>query len=76
MTKRLTRSRDDQMTAGVCAGLSEYIGVDPTIVRLATVALTLLGAGAAIIVYVVAWIIVPLDDGRLSNRGVLPPPLS
>ena len=33
-TKRLFRSRDDRMIAGVCGGLGEYLGIDATIVRL------------------------------------------
>ncbi len=31
--KRLYRSRDNRMIGGVCAGLGEYIGIDPTLVR-------------------------------------------
>ena len=33
--KQLTRSTSNRMIAGVCAGLGEYLGIDPTIVRLA-----------------------------------------
>ncbi len=33
-TKKLTRSKSNRMIAGVCAGLGEYLGIDPTIVRL------------------------------------------
>ena len=32
--KRLTRSSDDRMVAGVCAGIADYFGIDPTLVRL------------------------------------------
>lgn len=56
--KRLYRSRDDQMIAGVCAGLAEYLDVDPVLVRLAMVLFTLAG-GSGIIIYVIAWIIMP-----------------
>ena len=34
--KQLTRSTSNRMIAGVCAGLGEYLGIDPTIVRLLT----------------------------------------
>jgi phage shock protein C len=47
------------MLGGVCGGLAKYLGVDPTLVRLGTVALTLVSGGAGIIAYVAAWIIVP-----------------
>jgi phage shock protein C len=33
-TKKLTRSTSNRMVAGVCAGLGEYLGIDPTVVRL------------------------------------------
>ena len=56
--KRLYRSSDDRMIAGVCAGLAEYMGVDPVLVRLAMVLFTLAG-GSGIIIYVIAWIIMP-----------------
>ncbi len=32
--KRLYRSREDRMIAGVCGGLGEYFNVDPTLIRL------------------------------------------
>ena len=56
--KRLYRSSDDRMIAGVCAGLAEYMNVDPVLVRLAMVLFTLAG-GSGIIIYVIAWIIMP-----------------
>lgn len=58
MTKELRKS-PDKIIAGVCAGLAEYFGVDPTIVRLAFVALALAGGGWMILVYILAWIIMP-----------------
>ena len=58
MTKKLTRSRDRRVIAGVCGGIAEYFNIDPTIVRLITVALCL-GAGSGLIAYIVAAIIIP-----------------
>jgi phage shock protein C len=57
--KRLYRSQDDQMFAGVCAGLAEYLDVDPVLVRLAMVLLFLVSGGTALVAYLVAWIIMP-----------------
>jgi phage shock protein C len=57
--RRLTRSRTDRMLGGVCGGLAKYLGVDPTLVRLGVVALTIVSGGAGIVAYVAAWIIVP-----------------
>lgn len=58
-TKRLYRSRTDKKIAGVCGGLANYFNVDPIIFRLA-LALFCLG-GAGILMYVIAWIIIPLE---------------
>jgi phage shock protein C len=57
--KRLTRSRDERMLAGVCGGLAEYLGMDPTIVRLLAVLLGVFSAGTALIAYLIAAIIIP-----------------
>jgi phage shock protein C len=56
--KRLYRSRDDRKLGGVCGGLGAYLGIDPTLVRILTVA-SLFLPGPQLIAYLVAWIIVP-----------------
>ena len=38
--KKLTKSSENRMICGVCAGVGEYLGIDPTVVRLAWVLLT------------------------------------
>ncbi len=55
--KKLVRSQD-QMVAGVAAGVAEYFDIDPTIVRLLFVVLTLAG-GPGLILYLVLWLIMP-----------------
>ncbi len=57
--KRLYRSRKDRMLAGVCGGLGEHTDVDPNIIRLIWVIVTIFSFGIGIIVYLVAWIILP-----------------
>jgi phage shock protein C len=57
--KRLYRSPKERMIGGVCGGLAEYFTVDPTLVRLAAVAL-LLCFGTGVLAYLVAWVVVPL----------------
>ncbi len=56
--KRLFRSKKDRILGGVCAGVADYFDVDPTIVRLIWVLLTL-AWGAGLLLYIIAWIIVP-----------------
>ena len=58
---RLVPSQTDRRIAGVCGGLADFFDVDPTIVRLAWVILSIV-AGAVvfgIIAYLVAWFIIP-----------------
>lgn len=58
--KRLTRSKSDRMIFGVCGGLGEYFGIDPTIVRLGFALLAFEGIG--ILLYILMAIIMPQED--------------
>lgn len=58
--KRLTRS-NNKMIAGVCGGIANYLGIDPTIVRIAYV-LMVLFAGFGILLYVILWIVMPKSE--------------
>lgn len=58
--KKLYRSRKNRYLAGVCGGLGEYLGIDPTIVRLLWVLFTLL-YGAGLLGYIIAWLIIPQE---------------
>jgi phage shock protein C len=55
--KRLYRSKENRMIAGVCGGIAEYFNVDPTLIRLLWILAIFMGAG--ILVYIVGWIIIP-----------------
>jgi len=58
--KRLTRSSDDRMLAGVAGGLADYLDADPALIRILFVILTLLGGGfTGILIYIILWIIMP-----------------
>jgi|LDZU01.1.fsa_nt_gi phage shock protein C len=56
--KRLYRSRNDRMLAGVCAGLGDYLNIDPTIVRIIFIVLAFAGLGG-VLVYLILWFITP-----------------
>jgi phage shock protein C len=60
MEKRLTRSKTERMIFGVCGGMGEYLGIDPTLVRLAFALLTLFSGGIGLVLYIILTIIVPL----------------
>jgi phage shock protein PspC (stress-responsive transcriptional regulator) len=57
--KRLTRRGDDRMIAGVCSGVADYLGLDPTLVRLIAVVSAIFSFGAVAVAYVAAWILMP-----------------
>ena len=69
-TRRLTRSSTDRKIAGVCGGFAAYSGIDVNIVRLVMVLLALLG-GSGVVLYLVAWAIVPAEDaaGAAAEAG-------
>lgn len=58
---RLYRSESDRVLGGVCGGIAEVYEVDPTLVRLVTL-LIVLGTGAGLLVYLVAWLIMPTES--------------
>ncbi len=58
MERRLYRSQRDRMLGGVCGGLGEYLGLDPTIIRLIFILLALLG-GHGILLYLILWLVIP-----------------
>ena len=62
MNKRLYKSRENRMLGGVCGGIAEYFGIDPTLVRLGWVLFCALG-GSGFIAYIIAAIIIPERPG-------------
>jgi phage shock protein C len=66
--RRLHRSRTNRVLAGVCGGIAEYYGSDPTAVRLAAVIIGLFtGIFPMVLVYIIAAIVVPDGDGAAAT---------
>jgi phage shock protein PspC (stress-responsive transcriptional regulator) len=59
-SRRLYRSRTDKKIAGICGGLGKYFGIDPVIFRIIWL-LLLLGMGAGLVVYLILWLVIPLE---------------
>ena len=59
-TQQLTRSKTDSMIGGVCGGLGKYFSIDPTLIRLIFVVLTVFGGGG-VLIYLILWIVIPLE---------------
>ncbi|MBQ8857440.1 MAG: PspC domain-containing protein [Lachnospiraceae bacterium] len=55
--KKLTRSAN-RMVCGVCGGIGEYLGIDPTVIRLLWIVFSAMG-GAGLLAYIIAAIIIP-----------------
>jgi phage shock protein C len=66
MTETFYRDKSGGMIAGVCAGLADYFGVSPTILRLGFVLLALAG-GPGVMIYLVLWLILP-EKATLGTR--------
>jgi phage shock protein PspC (stress-responsive transcriptional regulator) len=69
----LYRSRDDRVIAGVAGGLAEAIDVDPSIVRVTWVILTILSGGLLLVVYIVMAIVVPQEPLGMPGSGSTQP---
>jgi phage shock protein PspC (stress-responsive transcriptional regulator) len=70
--KRFFRNPDDMVIAGVSSGLAAYFGIDPVIVRLIFILLTVFGGGSGILIYIILWVITPeakTASEKLEMRG-------
>ncbi|RXA16802.1 PspC domain-containing protein [Methanosarcina sp. MSH10X1] len=57
---RLYRSKRNRIIAGVCGGIGEYFKLDPTLIRLLWLLISIVSAGAGgLVAYIIAWIIIP-----------------
>ncbi len=68
MNKRLVRSRTDAIIGGVCAGLGQYLDIDPVLVRLFFILLAL-GNGIGVLLYLLLWFIVPREGAGEFATG-------
>jgi phage shock protein PspC (stress-responsive transcriptional regulator) len=69
--KRLERSKSNRVLGGVCAGVANYLNMDPTLVRVLTVLITLF-TGVPVIVYLVLLLVVP-EEGAPTATTSYPP---
>jgi signal transduction histidine kinase len=64
---RLERSRSDRVIGGVAAGIGHHLGIEPVVVRIAFVVLTL-AAGFGLVVYLLAWLLAPEESPDPAAR--------
>ena len=65
--RALRRSTSDRMLGGVCGGLAQHFGIDPVLVRIAFVLLTIAGS-TGLLLYLLLWALVP-EDGADQAVG-------
>jgi len=65
MKTKLYRSTTDRMIGGVCGGLGSYLAIDPILIRLFFVLLTLAG-GSGVLIYLLLWILIPTGEQELT----------
>jgi phage shock protein PspC (stress-responsive transcriptional regulator) len=69
MSKKLYRSKNDRMIAGVCGGLADYFNVDSSLVRLAVLFIFLF-QGIGLIAYIIAWLV--MSEEPVKNEYRMP----
>lgn len=62
--RRLLRSRKTRVIAGVCGGIADFFGLDPSAVRIAYFLLTLFSVFSGVPIYIVLWLLIP-EEGSL-----------
>jgi phage shock protein C len=71
MSKKLYRSVDNKVIAGVCGGLGKYFDVDPIIFRVLFFILLLPGGLPGLVPYVVMWIVVPEEPKINKSKSTI-----
>jgi len=68
-TKRLVRPEDNRIIAGVCSGLGNFFSVDPTVIRIIFILITVFG-GSGILLYFVLWLIMPAEKSTYAGSAL------
>lgn len=63
----LRRSAANRSIAGICSGLAEFFGTDPTLVRIVTLLLFLFG-GLSLWIYIILWIVIPEEEPCIATN--------
>lgn len=59
--KRLSRSQNNKMIGGVCGGLANYFNLDPTLMRVGYILLSIFTVFSGVIAYFILWMVMPVD---------------
>ena len=67
MNKRLCKSRNDRIVAGVCGGLAQFFGLDSTIIRVIWAVMICMG-GSGLLLYILCAVVIPNNDDGSSYQ--------
>ena len=67
--KRIMRPRKDRIIAGVCSGIGRYFDIDPNIVRVIWIVLTVMSIGLGVVAYIAAWLLFPEESEEMRDAG-------
>ena len=65
--KKLLRSIDDNIIAGVCGGLAKYFQIDSSLVRIIFILLAI-GGGSGVLIYLILWLVIPSAKQNSSGK--------
>lgn len=68
MAKRLTKSKNNIVISGVLGGIGEYTKIDPTIIRILFLAITLIGIGSPVLLYIIMMVLIPSGKNNQSEE--------
>jgi len=64
--KKIFRSTEDSIIAGVCGGVAEYFQIDSSLVRIIFVLLAF-GGGSGVLIYIIMWLIIPIKGEKMKE---------
>lgn len=68
-TKKLFRSFDNNIIAGVCGGLAEYFQIDGSLVRIIFILLAI-GGGSGLLIYLILWLVIPKETEKEKEKSM------
>ncbi|MBQ4346872.1 MAG: PspC domain-containing protein [Firmicutes bacterium] len=65
--KKIYRSVSQRKVCGVCAGIAEFLGIDPTIIRVVWIALSIFNIFLSLVFYFLLVLVIPRDEGYIDT---------
>ena len=69
MSKSLYRAKDERKLSGVCGGIAMFFGIDPTVVRIIWVVLSIFNIFVGVLLYIICIFVIPLEPDYIDGDG-------